>query len=38
MKTLDMKTCDTILRKKQQKYKHYHPQKLMNMNILQVKK
>ena len=28
----------TDLRKKQQKYKHYHLEKLINKNILQVKK
>ena len=27
-----------ILTEKQQKYQHYHPEKLINMKILQVKK
>ena len=35
---LEMKNCDMILTEKQQKYQHYHLEKLMNMNILQVKK
>ena len=30
--------CNTILTEKQQKYQHYHLKKLINMNILQVKK
>ena len=35
---LDMKNNNMILTEKQQKYQHYHPEKLINMNILQVKK
>ena len=35
---LEMKNCNTILKENQQKYQHYHLQKLINMNILQVKK
>ena len=35
---LGMKNCNTILKEKQQKYQHYHLQKLINMNLLQVKK
>ena len=30
--------CDTILAEKQQNYQFYHQVKLINMNILQVKK
>ena len=30
--------CDTILTEKQQNYQFYHQVKLINMNILQVKK
>ena len=30
--------CNIILTEKQQKYQHYHREKLINMNILQVKK
>ena len=40
--TIDDKIRDEklqmILREKQQKYQQYHPEKLKNMNILQVKK
>ena len=35
---LDMKNYNMILTEKQQKYQHYHLEKLINMNILQVKK
>ena len=35
---LDMKNYNLILTEKQQKYQHYHQFKLINMNILQVKK
>ena len=35
---LEMKNCNTILTEKQQQYQHYHLEKLVNMNILQVKK
>ena len=35
---LNMKKYNMILIEKQQKYQHYHPEKLINMNILQVKK
>ena len=35
---LRMKNYNTILIEKQQKYQHYHPEKLINMNILQAKK
>ena len=35
---LEMKNCDMILTKKLKKYQHYHQVKLINMNILQVKK
>ena len=30
--------CNMILREKQQKYRHYHSEKLIIMNILQAKK
>ena len=30
---LEMKSCSTILTKKQQKYQDYHQKKLINMNI-----
>ena len=30
--------CDMILKEKQQKYQHHHPEKFINMNILQAKK
>ena len=33
-----MKNCNMILTEKQQKYQHYHLEKLINTNILQVKK
>ena len=33
-----MKSCNMVLTEKQQKYLHYHLEKLTNMNILQVKK
>ena len=35
---LEMKNCNTMLTEKQQKYQNYHLEKLVNMNILQVKK
>ena len=35
---LEMKNCNMILTEKEQKYQHHHPQKLINMNILHVKK
>ena len=35
---LEMKNCNMILTEKQQKYQHHHLQKLINMNILHVKK
>ena len=35
---LKMKNYNMILTEKQQKYQHYHQVKLINMNILQVKK
>ena len=33
-----VKNCNMISTEKQRKYQHYHPEKLINMNILQVKK
>ena len=33
-----MKNYNMILTEKQQKYQHYHLEKMINMNILQVKK
>ena len=33
-----MKNYNTMLTEKQQKYQNYHLEKLINMNILQVKK
>ena len=35
---LKMEKYDTILTEKQQKYRHYHLERLINKNILQVKK
>ena len=35
---LEMKSYNLILVEKQQKYQHYHVEKLINMNILQLKK
>ena len=35
---LEMKNCNMILTEKNKKHQHYHPEKLINMNILQVKK
>ena len=35
---LEMKKYNVKLTEKQQKYYHYHQVKLMNMNILQMKK
>ena len=38
MTKLKMKSYNTILAEKQQKYQFYHQVKLININILQVKK
>ena len=38
IRRLELKNCNMILTEKQQKYQHYNPEKLINMNILQVKK
>ena len=38
MTVINAKIRNTILTEKQQKYQHYHPKNLINMNILQVKK
>ena len=35
---LGIKNCNMILTEKLQKYQHYHQVKLINMNILRVKK
>ena len=35
---LEIKNCNMTLTENQQKYQHYHPEKLINMKILQVKK
>ena len=35
---LEVKSCNIKLTEKQQKYQHYHLEKLINMNILQVMK
>ena len=35
---LEKKTYNFILTEKQQNFQHYHPVKLLNINILQVKK
>ena len=35
---LEIKNDDMILTEKQQKYQHCHLEKLINMNVLQVKK
>ena len=35
---LEIKNYNMTLRDKQQKYQHYHLEKLINMDILQVKK
>ena len=35
---VEMKNYNIILTKKQQKYLHYHPKKIINMNNLQLKK
>ena len=35
---LEIKNYNKILTEKQQKYQHYHLEKLINMNVLQVKK
>ena len=36
--TLEMKNYNSILTEKQQKHQHYYQVKLININILQVKK
>ena len=36
MMRLEIKNYNTILTEKQQKYQHYHLEKFINMNILQV--
>ena len=38
MTRLEIKNYNKILTEKQQKYQHYHLEKLINMNVLQVKK
>ena len=38
MRRLEMKNCNTELTEKPEKYEHYHQEKFINMNILQVKK
>ena len=38
MPRLEMKNYNMILTEKQQKYQHYHPEKLIIMNMLQVNK
>ena len=35
---LEVKNCNMMLTTKQQKYQHYQLKKMINMNILQVKK
>ena len=35
---LEMKNCNIISIERQQKHEHFHQVKLINMNILQVKK
>ena len=35
---LEIKKCNMILTEKQQKHQHCHLEKIINMNILQVKK
>ena len=35
---VEVKNWNMILTEKQQKYQHCHPEKMINMNILQVKK
>ena len=35
---LEIENCNMILSEKEQKYQDYHLEKLINMNILQVKK
>ena len=35
---LEIKNYNKILTEKQQKYQHYHLEKLINVNVLQVKK
>ena len=35
---LEFKNCNAILIEKYQKYQYYHTERLINMNILQVKK
>ena len=38
MMKLEMKNCNMILTDKHQKYQHYHLEKMINMNILHLKK
>ena len=38
MTRLEMKNYNMILTEKLQKYQHHHLEKLINMNVLQVKK
>ena len=38
MTRLEMKKCNMILTEKKQKYQLYHLEKLINMNLLRVKK
>ena len=38
MTRLEIKNYNKILTEKQQKYQHYHLEKLINVNVLQVKK
>ena len=35
---LEKNNCNKLVTEKQQKYQHYHLEKLINMNILQMKK
>ena len=34
MRRFDMKNCNMIIADKQQKYQHYHMEKMINMNML----
>ena len=36
--TIRDKKLNAILKENQEKHQHYHPEKFINMNILQVKK
>ena len=38
LRKLEIKKCNTIITGKQQKHLHYHVEKLINMNNVQVKK